>query len=152
MKKHPQLLVLTLSILILTITGCEKKEETPEHKYSQFTGDYKFIRVHYSWSENTGMNSDTTYYDGFIQALPDDIDKVVIKCGDGTMGSHHSEYFSTVLKKRAEDEYPWFGGGSGTSYFYGSFKTPDSLVIQAHWGGHGGGTGWNYYGKMTRKW
>lgn len=66
-----------------------------------YSGDYHFMKVTDHWTENTGHNRDTTFYDGFVN--PDDSDKnsVIIKIGEGNLGnSGWSEYFKAKL------EYP----------------------------------------------
>lgn len=142
MKKPTLTFLITIIIAMVALLACEKDEVDPR---LQYTGDYHFIKAHYVWNISTGSINDTTYYDGFVQAHPDNKDWITLKIGDG-----QGEYFSTPLDTTGTFGHPDVEA-NGNPWFNGQFIGTDSIYIDWGFSAHGGGSKDEWFGRKTSK-
>ena len=110
------------------------------------------MKVKDSYTENTGHNRDTTYYDGWVHLDFSNRASVIIKAGEeDSVFKGWGERFSAELTYSENSKYPEFTLYDGVhSYFRGKFTDTDRLHFYYGWGGRGGGVTWNYYGKRIK--
>ena len=110
-----------------------------------YLGEYHFMNIYYSWAMGVQSEKDTTYFDGFVQADPDNKKNIIIKCKDKPFNSWY--YFSTELKFNEEAIHPVFVINEDLRYYHGGqFVDYNKLFIEAVANGLGGGGAMNSFG------